>query len=343
VDLVIEDLTVEYASGGYVVCPIENLSLEVSSGELVLLLGPSGCGKTTLFSVLAGILQPASGSVRFRDTVVNDLGGSALTHYRRSTVGIVFQAFNLIPSLTALENVQVPLLAAKVPRREAGPRAETLLTQVGLADRMAHRPGDLSGGQQQRVAIARALAHNPPLLLADEPTAHLDYIQVEGILRLLRELATSGRVVVVATHDERLLPLADRIVEMSPRVAARERPPEHLVLSSGDIIFKQGDPGERIHVVWNGEIELLRRREDGTNLVMERLRSGRYFGELSPIFGLPRSMTARAATNAVVTGYTVTDFRRQVGAPSMDDLILGADVRLQDEPPEAIEAMGDGH
>ncbi|CAN5135259.1 ATP-binding cassette domain-containing protein [soil metagenome] len=333
-DLMIDDLTVEYASGGYVVRPIEHLSLEVSSSELVLLLGPSGCGKTTLFSVLAGILRPASGSVRFRDAVVNDLGGSALTNYRRSTVGIVFQAFNLIPSLTALENVQVPLLAAKVPRREAGPRAETLLTQVGLADRMSHRPGDLSGGQQQRVAIARALAHNPPLLLADEPTAHLDYIQVEGILRLLRELATSGRVVVVATHDERLLPLADRIVELSPRVAARERPPEHLVLNAGDVIFEQGDPGERIYVVWNGEIELLRRREDGTNLVIDELRSGRYFGELAPIFGLPRSMTARAATNAVVTGYTVADFRRQVGAPSMDDLILGADVRLQNEPPD---------
>ncbi|MDQ3766213.1 MAG: ATP-binding cassette domain-containing protein, partial [Actinomycetota bacterium] len=123
----IDDLTVEYSSSGYVVRPIENLSLEVSSGELVLLLGPSGCGKTTLFSVLAGILRPASGTVRFRDTVVNDLGGSALTHYRRSTVGIVFQAFNLIPSLTALENVQVPLLAAKVPARQARPRAESLL------------------------------------------------------------------------------------------------------------------------------------------------------------------------------------------------------------------------
>lgn len=331
-ELAIDDLTVEYASGGYVVRPIEKLSLEVASGELVLLLGPSGCGKTTLFSVLAGILRPASGTVRFRDAVVNDLGGAALTQYRRSTVGIVFQAFNLIPSLTALENVQVPLLAAKVPRREAGPRAKSLLTQVGLADRMTHRPGDLSGGQQQRVAIARALAHNPPLLLADEPTAHLDYIQVEGILRLLRELATSGRVVVVATHDERLLPLADRIVELSPRVAARERPPEHLVLNAGDLIFEQGEPGERIYVVWNGEIELLRTREDGTNLVMERLHPGRYFGELAPIFGLPRSMTARAATDAVVTGYTVADFRRQVGAPSMDDLILGADVRLRDEP-----------
>lgn len=334
-DLVIDDLTVEYSSGGYVVRPIDNLSLEVASGELVLLLGPSGCGKTTLLSVLAGILRPASGTVRFGDALVNDLSGPGLTLYRRSTVGIVFQAFNLIPSLTALENVQVPLLAAKVPRREAAPRAETLLTQVGLADRMTHRPGDLSGGQQQRVAIARALAHNPPLLLADEPTAHLDYIQVEGILRLLRELATSGRVVLVATHDERLLPLADRIVELSPRSVTRERPPEHLVLEPGDIVFEQGDPGERIYVVWSGTVELLRTRDDGTSLVMDELRSGRYFGELAPIFGLPRSMTARAATKTVVTGYTVADFRRQVGAPTMDDLILGSDVQLKPRFSEA--------
>ncbi|MBA3348928.1 MAG: ATP-binding cassette domain-containing protein [Actinobacteria bacterium] len=341
-DLIIEDLTVEYSSSGYVVRPIEDLSLEVSSGELVLLLGPSGCGKTTLFSVLAGILHPASGTVRFRDTLVNDLGGPALTRYRRSTVGIVFQAFNLIPSLSALENVAVPLLAAKMPTRQARARAETLLTQVDLADRMTHRPGGLSGGQQQRVAIARALAHDPPLLLADEPTAHLDYIQVEGILRLLRELATSGRVVVVATHDERLLPLADRIVELSPRIAARERSPEHLVLNAGDLIFRQGDCGERIYVVWKGEVELLRRREDGTNLVIERLRPGRYFGELAPIFGLPRSMTARAATDAVATGYTVADFRRQVGAPSMDDLIVGADVRLENDPPPEAEAPDEG-
>ena len=134
---------------------------------------------------------------------VTSLRGTALTQYRRETVGVVFQAFNLIPSLTAIENVSVPLRAAGVRRRVARQRAVDLLEQVDLGHRMQHRPGGMSGGQQQRVAIARALAHDPPVILADEPTAHLDYIQVDGVLKLVRELADDGRLVVVATHDER--------------------------------------------------------------------------------------------------------------------------------------------
>ena len=141
-------------------------------------------------------------------------------------MGVVFQAFNLIPSLSALDNVAAPLWAAGVQAGEARARAETLLTRVGLKERMHHHPGDLSGGQQQRVAIARALALDPPLILADEPTAHLDYIQVEEILRLIGELASEGRVVAVATHDDRLLPLADQVVELVPRFVEEELEPK---------------------------------------------------------------------------------------------------------------------
>ena len=322
-DLRIHDLRIEYSSGGYVVRPIEALDLDVQSGQLVLLLGASGCGKTTLLSALAAILKPARGSIRFGDVEVTELSGDALTQYRRHRVGIVFQAFNLVPSLTALENVAAPLWAAGTTGREARRRSGELLERVGLSDRLRHRPGDLSGGQQQRVAIARALAHEPPLLLADEPTAHLDYVQVEGVLRLLREVASPGRVVVVATHDERMMPLADRVVELSPRADRESHPPEHRELEAGEVLFAQGDPGDLVYVVDDGEIELLRQLVGGGEEFVAQVPSGGYFGELAPLFGLRRSATARARVRTVVTGYTAHDFRQHVGVDRLSALISG--------------------
>ena len=216
-DLDIRDLVVEYSNAGDTVRPIDHLNLEVSAGSLAILLGPSGCGKTTLLSCIGGILKPTSGQILFDNIDATALDGHSLTVYRRNTVGIVFQAFNLVPSLTAAENVMVPMRAAGMSRRAAHKKATELLDRVGLNERMTHRPGDLSGGQQQRVAVARAIALDPPLILADEPTAHLDFIQVEEVLRLIRQLADDDRVVVVATHDSRMLPLADQVVELVPR------------------------------------------------------------------------------------------------------------------------------
>jgi putative ABC transport system ATP-binding protein len=320
----IRGLTVQYASGGYVVRPIDAFDLQVSSGELVLLLGASGSGKTTLLSVLAGILTPTAGTIRFGDLDVTSLRGAALTDYRRHTVGIVFQTFNLVPSLTALENVQAPLWAAKVKAEPTRARARQLIEQVGLADRAGHRPSDLSGGQQQRVAIARALAHDPSLLLADEPTAHLDYIQVESILRVLRELASPGRVVMVATHDERLLPLADRVVEMTPRAPSDVQLVEHLGFEPGQAVFEQGDRSDLVYVIEDGEVEIVRVRADGAEERLARLGTGRYFGELGPLFGLRRSATARAVTRVVVTGYPVRDFRSLIAPHGITHIVRTA-------------------
>jgi putative ABC transport system ATP-binding protein len=312
-DLTINNLTIEYASGGYSVRPVDGLNLAASGGALTLLLGPSGCGKTSLLSCLGGILRPSGGSIRFGDIEVNTLRGQDLTHYRRKTVGIVFQSFNLVPSLTALENVTVPLRAAGMKWPAAKARATELLTGVGLADRVNHRPGDMSGGQQQRVAIARALALDPPLILADEPTAHLDYIQVEEVLRVVRALAAGERVVVVATHDHRLLPLADHVVELVPDVGASNQPPTWVTLAPGEVLFRQGSWGERIFVVEEGEIEIVAELADGSEEHRTVITRGGYFGEMGPLFGIPRSATARARSAAVVVGYTTRDFKDRTG------------------------------
>ena len=216
-ELRVRELTVEYASGGEVIRPLDGLGMSAAPGSLVLLLGPSGSGKTTLLSCLAAILSPTHGTIDFGDVSISALTGKQRTAFRRHTVGIVFQAFNLVPSLTAAENVMAPLLAAGVGRAEASARAASLLERVELGHRATHRPGELSGGQQQRVAIARALVHDPPLVLADEPTAHLDHTQVDGVLGLLAGLMDGERVMVIATHDDRLLALGGQRVDLGHR------------------------------------------------------------------------------------------------------------------------------
>ena len=286
-DLAIEDLVVEYTTGGdYKIRPIDGLDLHVSAGKLAILLGPSGCGKTTLLSCLGGILTPTSGSIRFGDLDIPQLSGAALTDYRRHTVGIVFQGFNLVPSLTALENVTVPLRADGRSRHNAKQRATELLEMVNLGDRMHHRPNDMSGGQQQRVAVARALALDPPLILADEPTAHLDFIQVEELLRLIRSLATGDRVVVVSTHDSRMIPLADEVVEMVPILDTPDLAPTSIDLAPGETVFRQGDQGELVYIVDHGELDVVREHADGREEILASLGAGDFFGEMGPFFGL---------------------------------------------------------
>lgn len=162
VSLSVKSLTVEFTSGGYKIRPLNGFSFDGDDGQLVVLLGPSGCGKTTLLSCLAGLLKPTSGSIHFNDEEITGLRGQAMATYRRHTVGVVFQAFNLIPSLSARANVMVPLRLSGVSRKDARERATMLLARVGLSERATHRPSQMSGGQQQRAAIARALVQNPP-------------------------------------------------------------------------------------------------------------------------------------------------------------------------------------
>ena len=182
---------------------------------MTLLVGPSGCGKTTLLSVIAGILEPTAGSVEVLGTDLVHLSARQVVRFRGERIGFVFQQFNLLPALNALENIAVPLLIAGVRRRKALARAREVALQVGLEDRMHALPAELSGGQQQRVAIAQALAHRPQLIVCDEPTSALDHANGKLIMELLRDVAVqSNRAVIVVTHDNRVFEFGNRIAHM---------------------------------------------------------------------------------------------------------------------------------
>ena len=308
----VRDLVIEYDSGGYPVRPIDGLDLDAASGELVVLLGPSGCGKTSLLSVLGGILRPTAGSVSVGGVQVEGLRGAALAEFRQKTVGFVFQAFNLVPSLTARENVAMPLLMAGVKRSRAFDRADRLLERVDLAARAKHKPAKLSGGQMQRVAVARGLAADPLVLLADEPTANLDYIQAEGIISLLRDLRSDGRSIIVSSHDDRLVPVADRVIHLVPDFREDEQPPHLVEFRAGEIVFEQASRGELVYVIESGTVDIVRRRSDGEAEALASLGAGEYFGELGPLLGFPRSASAIASTETRLVAYNVRDFREQV-------------------------------
>jgi putative ABC transport system ATP-binding protein len=201
--------------GSQPVPALRGVDLEARSGELLLLVGPSGCGKTTLISVIAGLLDPDEGEVEVFGVPIDRLPPRERTSFRGKNVGFVFQQYNLLPTLTAAENVAVPLLIQRVPRKEALARARAELDLVGLGERADSAPRQLSGGQQQRVAIARALVASPRLLVCDEPTASLDGQTGHHVMELLRQVAVKGdRCVLVVSHDPRVYGFGDRIAEM---------------------------------------------------------------------------------------------------------------------------------
>ncbi len=209
----VRDLVMRLSSGGRSLTILDGITLAVKAGEVCAITGPSGSGKSTLLGLIAGLDRPSAGSIEVAGVEVTRLGEDALARFRRQTLGYVFQSFHLIPTLTAAENVAVPLEIASI--EDASSRARALLDTVGLADRARHYPVQLSGGEQQRVAIARAVALAPPLLLADEPTGNLDSATGEQIIELLLTLNRErGSTLVLVTHDEALARHADRVVRL---------------------------------------------------------------------------------------------------------------------------------
>lgn len=220
-----KDLIKVYRAGKSEVIALRGLDMAVGSGQLVAIQGPSGCGKTSLLNLVGGIDRPTAGRLEVDGTNLPDLADTQLVRYRREQVGFVFQFFNLVPTLTAEENVQLPMRLAAKPSAERDRRTAEMLGLVGLKKRAGHRPDELSGGEQQRVAIATALANDPPLILADEPTGELDSKTGQEVLSLFGQLNSDlGKTIIIVTHDARVSRIADRILLIEDGRITAERP-----------------------------------------------------------------------------------------------------------------------
>lgn len=264
----VDSLVKAYKLGKVEVQALRGLSLKVDAGRMVSIIGPSGSGKTTLLNILGGLDRATAGNVRVGSTVLTALPPSELVQYRRDVVGHIFQALNLIPTLTAAENVELPMMAAGTPSSQRHSRIKELLGVIGLADRHDHKPDELSGGEQQRVAIAAALANDPPLLLADEPTGELDSVNArmvtEFLVKVNREL---GKTVVMVTHDQNVARAADSIMRIEDGVIKASLSPSQIAGQEPSITY----------------LDQLRKRMAETERQLEQLdeefRAGRITGD----------------------------------------------------------------
>lgn len=234
----IENLVKVYKTGKIEVQALRGVNLDIDQGELVAIIGPSGSGKTTLLNVIGALDEATAGSVRVGDLEVTSLSVTQLVDYRRKTVGHIFQTLNLIPTLTAEENIELPMIALGVSRGKRKQRTQELLSTVSLAERAQHRPDELSGGEQQRIAIAAALANDAPVLLADEPTGELDTVNariiVEYLVKVNKEL---GKTIIMVTHDPSVARAADRILRIEDGVIKMALAPSEVIVKSEAVSY----------------------------------------------------------------------------------------------------------
>ncbi len=231
----IADVWKTYQMGAETVHALRGCTFSVQPGEYVAVMGPSGSGKSTLMNIIGCLDVPTTGVYRLDGQDVGTLSDDALAHVRNRQIGFVFQTFNLLPRQNCLENVELPLVYAGISRAERRERAAEALAQVGLGDRLTHRPNELSGGQRQRVAVARALVNRPALLLADEPTGNLDSATSEDIMRLFERLARAGNTLVVVTHEDDIAAHARRVVRLRDGVVETDEPVESPTLAGLDV------------------------------------------------------------------------------------------------------------
>ncbi len=224
----LDTVTKVYDMGPIQVRALQNVSLSVKAGERVSIIGPSGSGKSTLLHILGLLDKPTSGRIFIEGADTSQFGDAELSSFRGLKIGFIFQAFHLVPSLNALENVMLPMMLYNVPLAERKLRAENALARLGLGDRAHHLPAELSGGQRQRVAIARALVNNPTILLADEPTGNLDSTSGREVMAIFDQLHADGRTLIVVTHDPGVAGLSPRVVALRDGLIEHDGGPEHL-------------------------------------------------------------------------------------------------------------------
>jgi ABC-type lipoprotein export system ATPase subunit len=314
---------------------LKQIDLEVDSGEFLAVIGKSGSGKSTLVNMITGIDRPTAGKVLIGDTAVHTLSEGQLAQWRGRNVGVIFQFFQLLPTLTVIENIMLPMdFCHMYSPRERKERAMHLLEQIEMADQAFKLPSAVSGGQQQRAAIARALANDPPILLADEPTGNLDSKTAESVFRLFERQVEAGKTIVMVTHDRDLAKRASRTIMLSdgeiieeflfrafPSMTERQliratRNLEREEYSPGQIILQEGCPPDKFYLITRGQIEVLVEASDGDLLTVARMGRGQYFGEIELLRGGDNLATIRAAPD---TGVRLVTLDRDTFSTLMDE------------------------
>jgi ABC-type lipoprotein export system ATPase subunit len=322
---------------------LKAIDLQVNPGEFVAVIGKSGSGKSTLINMITGIDRPTSGQILVGNTAIEKLGEGKLAEWRGRNVGVIFQFFQLLPTLTVVENVMLPMdFCHLYTMRERRERAMHLLEQVGVAEHAHKLPSAVSGGQQQRVAIARALANDPPILAADEPTGNLDSKTAQSVFHLFEGLVEHGKTILMVTHDRDLARRATRTVMLSDGEIIEEyiartfpalneaqliqatRHLEHESFLPGAILLQEGTPPDKFYIITKGRVEVLVDTSDGERLVVTRMGRGQYFGEVELLREGANIATIRADPD---TGVEVV---------TMDHETFH---RLLDDSPSSREAM----
>ena len=320
---------------------LKTVDLRVNPGEFVAIIGKSGSGKSTLINMLTGIDRPTAGEVYVGETAVHTLSEGRMAKWRGRNLGIVFQFFQLLPTLSLLENVMLPMdFCNMYSPRERKQRALKLLEMVGMAEQANKLPSAVSGGQQQRVAIARALANDPPIIVADEPTGNLDSKTAEAVFELFENLVQQGKTIIMVTHDSDKAKRVHRAVIVSDGEVIEEYlartfsalTQEQLIWASheieperhepGSVIFHEGSAPDQFYIIAHGDAEVVLKGADGADIVASRLTPGQYFGEIALLRGVERTATVRAGSR----GVEVITLSRQV----FDRLVSGApEVKLK--------------